>query len=460
MPDTSKNKAPIVEFTELPLKVTEVQQNKHAFQMSAPDDYFEIDDDEDDIHVNGHVSLPLEENNKPETSAAGIIKTPTLLEVSKTSQLVEYNKPMFPESVTSTPSPKTDLGYLGGSVSEQGLGFKIPVLSPSVTTTQTSVLTNSTSQMEKNAPMQVSPFPFSANELSESKPNAGSDPKEFVPVSTFNSVANNDHVDVSVSNKNENGNQSGNDQKSTNMFGKLESLSLDTTPASNPPTFPSFGSAASTTPSTSVAEAGNASSSSPFAITTFATTTTTESGLFGFSSPAAATSTTTAGSGLFGFSSPAAATSTTTTGTGLFGLSTSTAPSTSFGASSTPVSSFGTAGASNPSFGGSPSVFGNSTPVFGAVAATTPVSPFGQAPASTPGFMFGSATPTPTPSLTPAPISFSFGGQPNQALPPQNPFQSSSVDFNAGGGSFYLGSGGEKSNRRIVRVMKSKNRKK
>lgn len=85
----------------------------------------------------------------------------------------------------------------------------------------------------------------------------------------------------------------------------------------------------------------------------------------------------------------------------------------------------------------------------------TPVSPFGQAPvaAPAPGFMFGAATPAP-----PQPAAFQFGGPPQ--VPPQNPFQSSSsVEFNGGGGSFSLGSGGDKSSRRIVKV-KSKNRRK
>ncbi|KAK9064011.1 hypothetical protein SSX86_017883 [Deinandra increscens subsp. villosa] len=820
MTDTLKDKAPIIEITDLPSKVMEEPQKKHSFQMSAPEGSFEMDDD-DDIHDNGHVLLPLVENNKTETSATEIIKPSALPEVSKTPELVEYNKPMFSE-VSKVPervelkkaendisTPKTDFGFFGGSASEQGLGFKIPIssqASPSVASTETSELTQSTLQIEKISPVKVSPFSFSADQLSEFKPNADSDPKVNNSNSAFNSVPKDDHVKLSVSNNDENGNWNGNDKKSTNMFGKSESLPLavsaatstngifsfgtstknssapNTTPALNPPTFSSlapspasattattttaisttttttpaaifstsvspqafsFGSGTSTAPTTSVAETKSTSTASPFAITTFATTTTTTStttgsslfgfsspaaatstttttgnGLFGFSSPAAATltstttasglfglsspaaattststttgsglfgfgssaaatstttttttgsvpfgfsssaaatstttgsvpfgfgsssaassttatvsvpfsfgssaaatsstvtvsapfgfsspaaatstATTTPGSGLFGFSSPAAASSTTTgngvfgfsapaaatsttasTGSGLFGFSSSaTAPSTtasqshgsffnitngfqastpasststifgssapafgsssnfginsvgptsenksgsstsgsttsifgstwqqptqkssgfgstftsspsssvfSFGASSTPTPSFATAGASNSSFGG-PSVFGNTTPVFGAVAASpnnnndqmsmedsmaedsmqthSPISPFGQAPVSAPGFMFGSATPTqtPTPSLTPAAVPFSFGGQQNQAAMPQNPFQSSSVEFNAGGGSFSLGSGGEKSSRRIVRVTKSKNRKK
>ncbi|KAI3730235.1 hypothetical protein L1987_61404 [Smallanthus sonchifolius] len=202
MTDTLKDKTPTVGITDLPSKVIEEPKKKRAFQMSAPEDFFEMDDDDD----NGHVSLSLVENNKPETPAADVIKTPTLLEVPKTSELVENNKPIFPE-VSKVPeqvelkeaenvisAPKTDFGFLGGSVSEQGLGFKIPISSPSVTTTQTSEFTQSTLQMQKIPPVKVSPFPFSANELSEFKPNAGSDSKDADSVSVFNSVRSNDHL--------------------------------------------------------------------------------------------------------------------------------------------------------------------------------------------------------------------------------------------------------------------------
>ncbi|KAC9534228.1 hypothetical protein E3N88_45671 [Mikania micrantha] len=598
MTDTLKDKSPIVGITDIPSKVTEEPLNKHAFQMCAPEDFFEMDDDEDG-HDNGHVLLPLVENDKPKTSAADIIKTPTLLEVSKAPELVEYKKPVFPvaskfpdrvelkEAESDISAPKTDSGFLGGSVSEQGLGFKAPISSPPpLFTTQTCEVSRSTSQLDKIPPVKGSPLSFSADEPSEFKPNASSDPKKLDSTSPFNSVAKNDHANFSVSN-NENGNRisNGNDQKLISMLGKSESSSvavsaatsingifsfgtstknsstLNTTPDSNPPIFPSlvpfpvstsaattaatttdvstttipvvsfstsvsaqafsFGSVTSTAPTTSVVQTGNTSTSSPFAVTTFATTATTGSapasqshGSFfnitnGFQSSTHASST----SSLFGSSAPAfgsspsfgvgpisdtkSGNSTSGSTTSIFGStwqqpqnssgfgSTFTSPSSStftFGASSTPIPSFATAGASNSSFGGS-SVFGNSTPVFGAISATppnnnndqmsmedsmaedsmqthSPVSPFGQAPVSAPGFMFGAATPTPTPSLAPSAVPFSFGGQQNQAPPLQNPFQSSSVEFHAGGGSFSLGSGGEKSNRRIVRVVKNKNRKK
>ncbi|XP_076934486.1 uncharacterized protein LOC143600791 [Bidens hawaiensis] len=386
--DTLKDKAPVAEPTELPSKVTEVVQIKHAFQMSAPEDSFEMDDEDD----------------------------------------VEYNKPVFDEVSKVPEQIKLKEGENDtnkGSVSDQGLGFKIPVSfssSPPVTITQSSVFTKSTSQVEKVDPVKVSPFLFAANEVSEFKPNASSDAKakEVVPISVFNSVAKKDAAKVSVSNKDENGVLNG---KSVSLFPAASAATSsdgifsfgtstknistpDTTPASNPPTFPSlatfsasastaatlstttttttttpavtfstsvspqgfsFGSAASTAPSTSVAGTGNTttSSSSPFAITTFATTTTTESGLFGFSSPATATSTTntTAGSGFFGFSSPAATTA--AAGSGLFGSSSSAAATSTTTTTTTGSGLFGV---------GSPAATATGSGLFGAsslTAATT-----------------------------------------------------------------------------------------
>ncbi|KAH7841279.1 hypothetical protein Vadar_027855 [Vaccinium darrowii] len=91
------------------------------------------------------------------------------------------------------------------------------------------------------------------------------------------------------------------------------------------------------------------------------------------------------------------------------------------------------------------------------VQASTPTIPaFGQIPISNPsssGFMFSSAVPS-------AGNPFHFRGTQNQSTPQNpSPFQaSSSLDFEGGGSSFSLGSGGvNKANRRIVRV-KHKNR--
>lgn len=85
---------------------------------------------------------------------------------------------------------------------------------------------------------------------------------------------------------------------------------------------------------------------------------------------------------------------------------------------------------------------------------------FGQQPVfSSPAaeFMLGSTAPSPS-----NPNPFQFGGQHSQpATQNSSPFQAtSSLEFNAGG-SFSLGSGGgDKSARRIVKVSKSRNRKK
>nr|GEV32995.1 probable envelope ADP,ATP carrier protein, chloroplastic [Tanacetum cinerariifolium] len=67
--------------------LVEPPQKKCTFQMSAPeDDSYEIDDDDDETQVNGHMSLLLVESNKQETDlAADIVATSTLSGVSRTS---------------------------------------------------------------------------------------------------------------------------------------------------------------------------------------------------------------------------------------------------------------------------------------------------------------------------------------------------------------------------------------
>lgn len=95
------------------------------------------------------------------------------------------------------------------------------------------------------------------------------------------------------------------------------------------------------------------------------------------------------------------------------------------------------------------------------VQSSVPALPsFGQQPISpSPGpFVFGSNVPSQT---TP----FQFGGQQSQAAQQSpSPFQASgSLEFNAGGGSFSLGSGGvgaDKSGRKFVKVNKNRHRKK
>ncbi|KAL8533319.1 hypothetical protein ACS0TY_009637 [Phlomoides rotata] len=158
---------------------------------------------------------------------------------------------------------------------------------------------------------------------------------------------------------------------------------------------------------------------------------------------------------------------------------TSASPATgfAFGASSAAPSSspafpFPTPSASQPVFGNSTSGFaaspGNNYQMNGEdsmaedpVQSTAPSAIFRQqsvAPSPS-GYMFGSTVPAPAQATNP----FPFGGQQNQVAP-QNPpmFQASgSLEFNAGGGSFSLGSGGgDKSGRKFVKVNRSKNRKK
>ncbi|GLT50039.1 hypothetical protein SLA2020_235510 [Shorea laevis] len=168
--------------------------------------------------------------------------------------------------------------------------------------------------------------------------------------------------------------------------------------------------------------------------------------------------------------------------------STSSPSGFSFGASSTSIAGstsapmvFGSSNSASSSSIFPPSLpaFGSSTPGFAfgsaptsnndqmedsmaedTVQATTPtLSVFGQQPVTPPssGFTFG-ATPPSVSNL------FQFGGQQNISAS-QNPSQfqstfqpSSSLEFNAGG-SFSLGSGGDKSARKFVRV-KNKQRKK
>ncbi|XP_052623084.1 nuclear pore complex protein NUP1 isoform X3 [Lactuca sativa] len=366
---------------------SEPPQKRRAFQMSAPEDTWELDDDDDDdIHVNGHVyTPPVVENNKPETSlvvnkpgSADIIEPPTPPVVFKTPAPVEATpvvaevtpvaksseKVELKESEKATPFPKTD-GFLGGNVIEQETGFKFPTSPPSTFTTQKDEVTPT----EK-----VSPFQFSGSELSESKPKAPDS------TSVFNLDTKNDQV--KVTNKDENGN----DQKLENIpaasstsaiFSFASSAAKDSsgptptmTPDSSSPIFssstsfpasdanansvfnnsssniipastsiatssvfsttslppPAF-SFGSSKPTTSLAETGKAD-----AITEKEPKSTISSSPF-------ATITTPNGGGLFGFSSPTAtstttAATTTTNGGALFGFSSPAASSTTTAATS------------------------------------------------------------------------------------------------------------------------------
>ncbi|KAJ0493046.1 hypothetical protein HanIR_Chr12g0581641 [Helianthus annuus] len=423
-----KGKAP-VGFTDLPSKVQEEPPRKKR----ATDYTFKIDDD---IHDNGHVSFSLVKNNKPESSIADIIKTPSPPEVSETHTLVENNNNLIlPEIAKVTQHAEV----IHSSVLPQS-------------TLQTGNIApekDSSSLSFVKTAENVTPAPFSASEPSELELMSSSDQKTNYSTSV-------------------NGN--GNHQKSTGgsfLFGTAtENLSAPfPAPAST-----SAAISTATTASTAVFTTASQPSGSFLNITNGSQTNTLASSsgtLFG-SSPSfdigslGPTSETKSGHSASGpttniFGSTWQQPQNSSTLSSVFAFGASPTP--------TPTPSFATGGATSSSFAG--------LPVFGAVATSpnnnnddqmsmedsmaedsmqtqSPVSPFGQASVG--------ATPAPTQTLTPTVVPFQFGGQSNQATAPQNSFQSSS--FNGGVGSFSLGSGGEKSNRRIVRVMKSKNRKK
>ncbi|KAI3721717.1 hypothetical protein L2E82_32735 [Cichorium intybus] len=583
-----KDKGPIVTNTDSSFKLPVEPPQKKRFQMSA------LEDVDDESRSNGHVSILLGENKKVETSVFAsdeVIQTSALPEVNKASQPQAEKIPEMPEFKKvdgAIPLPKTDFKSFGGSsVNEKKVSFNLP---PSTTNNNNngesdvvsqSTLVTDTVASQKKAPVfptfgiknaENKPlFSFSTNESSGFNPDA----KAIGSTSLFNSVKENNQVQLSAPKKDDNGNS----PKSVNIFGKSESLTsaspiptptpasasasgifsfgaktssiTNGTPASSPTTFtsmssfpasgtstnnlfsssplsgstitsaassalptsvspPIFSFGSSITPSNKAAEPPEITVSKdeeakPDSTTsTSFTAATTGSSMFGFSSPAAndqqsfgtpafgvSPSTNASGSAFsstpsFGLSSAVATSETKSSSSSMFSSTwqppkSSTPTAFSFGASSTSTSpsvfgastgssmfSFTSGGPTNPTFPApshSPSIFGNSTPVFGnnndqmsmedSMAEDSTPSPslpaFGQA-SSTPGFMFGSTT------LPPSTPPFQFGGQTNQP-PAPNPFQASgSGDFTAGG-SFSLGSGGDKSGRRILKVKRSNRRK-
>ncbi|CAH1430856.1 unnamed protein product [Lactuca virosa] len=421
----------------------EPPQKRRAFQMSAPEDTWELDDDDDgdDIHVNGHVPIPpVVEYNKPETSlvankpaSADIIEPPTPPEVFKTPAPVEATpvvaevtpvaksseKVKLKESEKATPFPKTD-GFLGGNVIEQETGFKFPTSPPSTFTTQKDKVTPT----EK-----VSPFQFSGSELSESKPKAPDS------TSVFNLDTKNDQV--KVTNKDENGN----DQKLENipaasstsaMFSFASSAAKDSsgpTPTMTPDlSSPVFSS--STPFPASDANANSVFNNSSSNITPASTSIATSSVFsttslppptfsFGSSKPTAslaetgkadaiiekepksaissspfATTTTPSGGGLFGFSSPAATSTTTTTNGGSpFGFSSPAAASTAAAATSGALFGFSSPAATSTTTTTSGSaLFG-----FGSSAATSTTATTSTTNA---GALFGFSSPAVTSTTT------------------------------------------------------------
>ncbi|GJX42837.1 hypothetical protein Tco_0257827 [Tanacetum coccineum] len=190
------------------------------------------------------------------------------------------------------------------------------------------------------------------------------------------------------------------------------------------------------------------------------------------------------GSPPFSFGAPSTSTPSTTSSPAVFNAGASTASSRfSFNAASaTNLFSQAPFGTPTASFNNNDQMSMEDSMHEDSIQTPSPAIPaFAPASAGKPVFAFNSGTPTPSPSTGP----FQFGVQTNQPPsqnpfqvqtnqppsqnpfqvtnqpPSQNPFQASgSLDLHAGG-SFSLGSGGgDKSNRRIVKASKSKNRRK
>nr|XP_043632929.1 nuclear pore complex protein NUP1 isoform X2 [Erigeron canadensis] len=380
VPVPLKDNAPNVTNSHSPLKVpSESPQKKRAFQMSAPDDSFEIDDD-DEVHVNGPVSFPLVESEKPETSlvankldVADSIESPKLTEAPKTPALLVNNEsvsaevPKFPEQaelkeVENATSLKTNFGVF----IEPGRGMKLPPSPPSTTSTQTSALLQTNLQTEKVASEKSSsPSPFlfgttvekvSPSQLSVKEPtvfklDATSDLKAPESNSAISSVPKNDHVKFSASNKEDNGN--GNDQNIANSLGTSELKSSavplatstnnifsfgkptnttstpNTTSASNAPAFPSInGTFSFGNPANNASNAASASSAPALASVPVQTAGTNTNSFFNNISPNVVSAST---------STPISTTTATAATTNFFSTSASL-PVFSFGSTATPTS--------------------------------------------------------------------------------------------------------------------------
>ncbi|XP_030551035.1 nuclear pore complex protein NUP1 isoform X2 [Rhodamnia argentea] len=255
---------------------------------------------------------------------------------------------------------------------------------------------------------------------------------------------------------------------SSNAFSSWQSLASpifgSTSSSASQSTSFSFSSpAASSSHIFGTAGSTSASSSSPIFGATSVTTTSNGTPIFGTSSNLSAST----GAPLFGSTNAS-------TVSPLFGSTSASPIFGSTGASSASTFSFTSAASSTPSM----PLFGNSNPVlpFGSVpsgnndqmnaedsmaedtvVATTPsVSVFGQQPISpqpSTSFMFNSQSST-------AANPYQFGSQQNLATPPNpSPFQASG-SFDQGGGSFSLGTGGDKSGRKMIRVKHNRSRRK
>lgn len=435
----------------------EPPQKKRAFQMSAHEDSQAIDED---IRSNGHVSIPLGENTKPETS---------LLANNNVSAVAPTEVFQTPAAIPNVVSPpKADSGSPGGSVvNKQKVGNNLQASPPSISigdavSPQKKQTVWPTYDTSTKSAEKVSAFSFAAKDISRVKQNISSTNNSSIT----NGTATNSPTAAST-----------------------------VLPASTPASIFNFVSAtASSTPaivSQSVTEAPDTSAtkdkepkSNIFSCSTVASTsfssppaTSTLNGHQGFGLPTNTQVPTTVTQAVpYKFGSPSTVIPSSTSGSPLFSSSAHSFGPVSAVAPSEIKSSSSTSNFGSPSFSfGAPfqAPCGNPFAAFGTPTASlnnndqmsmedsmhedyvqtpSPAIP-ASAPASagTPEFAFNSGTPTPSPS----PFAFQFGVQPNQP-PSQNAFQASDSL-----GSFSLGSGGgDKSSRRIVRASKIKNRRK
>lgn len=251
----------------------------------------------------------------------------------------------------------------------------------------------------------------------------------------------------------------------SNAIGSWQSLAtpvFGTSSASQSTGFPFSVPAASSSHIFGSSGSTSASSSTPVFGATSVTATSNGAPIFGTSGNLSAST----GAPIFGSTN-------TSSISPLFGSTSATPIFGSTGASSASTFSFASAASS-----ASVPVFGNSNPAFtfglvpsgnndqmnaedsmaeDTVVTTTPSVPvFGQQPISpqpSTGFMFN-------PPASTVSNPFQFGSQQNLATPPNpSPFQASS-SLDLGGGSFSLGTGGDKSGRKIIKVKHNKQRRK
>ncbi|KAI6670032.1 hypothetical protein NL676_004917 [Syzygium grande] len=252
----------------------------------------------------------------------------------------------------------------------------------------------------------------------------------------------------------------------SNAIGSWQSLAspvFGTSSASQSTGFPFSVPAASSSHIFGSSGSTSASSSTPVFGATSVTATSNGAPIFGTSGNLSAST----GAPIFGSTN-------TSSISPLFGSTSATPIFGSTGASSASTFSFTSAASSASSV----PVFGNSNPAFtfglvpsgnndqmnaedsmaeDTVVTTTPSVPvFGQQPISpqpSTGFMFN-------PPASTVSNPFPFGSQQNLATPPNpSPFQASS-SLDLGGGSFSLGTGGDKSGRKIIKVKHNKQRRK